>query len=82
MARFFFHLRTERGLESDTDGVEFPSLDRACEEALRAMPDLAADFLRAGRNPMDFTFQITGADGALLCELSFQALLPPNGGPA
>lgn len=78
MPRFFFHLRTDRGLETDSDGVEFSDLDRAIQEAHRAVPGMAADFLTQGRDPMDFCFQITGEDGALLHEFPFRAVLRPG----
>ena len=70
--RHFFHLRTDRGLEPDGEGLLLPDLDRACLEARRAIPGLAAEFIAAGRDPMDFRFEITDGDGVLLLAVPFR----------
>lgn len=72
MARFFFHLRTDRGLEPDDEGLEYPDMDRACREAALAIPGLTREFLAAGRDPTNFCFQISDADGNVLCEVPFR----------
>ena len=71
MSRFFFHLRTDKGLELDDEGLDYPDLERACAEAARAVPDLTREFRAAGRDPADFAFRICDADGCLLREVPF-----------
>lgn len=82
MERLFFHLRTECGLEPDREGIDLPGLDRAYLEACRAIPGLAAEFIAAGRDPMDFRFEITREDGVVLMEVPFRQArrAVPSGG--
>lgn len=78
MPRFFFHLRTEIVLEPDPTGLPFPDLERAYLEACRAIPDMAADFIAEGRDPMGFRFEIAGSDGNILLEVPFRELERPR----
>lgn len=71
MPLFFFHLRTPSGTDQDDLGIEFPSLECAYLEAYRAIPDLVAELLREGSDPLIPIFVIADAGGTTLMELPF-----------
>lgn len=77
MPRFFFHLRTDCGRERDWSGLYYPDLDQAYLEACRSIPELAAEFITAGRDPMEFRFEIANAEGVVVMEVPFRELLRP-----
>ena len=54
--RFYFHLHTDDDVELDEYGLECPDLHGAYLQACRGIPDLAAHFLAAGRDPIGFRF--------------------------
>lgn len=74
MPLFFFHLRTPAGTERDADGLEHPDLDAAYLETCRAIPDLVAEFMAAGRDPFACAFVIADAEGRELLTVPFDEL--------
>ena len=71
MPLFRFHVRSLAGLERDDTGLEFPDLETAYLEACHTIPEMAADLVREGLNPMSHTFEITDAAGQVLIEVPF-----------
>jgi hypothetical protein len=75
MQLFRFHVRSLLGLERDDTGLEFPDLETAYLEAYLTIPEIAADLVREGRNPMLHAFEITDATGQKLIEVPFSERL-------
>lgn len=75
MPRFFFHLRTETVLELDRTGLDYPDIESAYLEACRSVPGLAAEFIAAGRDPMNFQFEIMRGDGQSMMEVPFREMV-------
>ena len=75
MPLFYFHLRTPRRLERDTDGLDRPSLEAAYLEACRAIPDLCVDLLHEGTAPLACAFLICDAAQTELMEVPFNERL-------
>ncbi len=71
MPMFFFHLRAPEGLERDEIGLDCPDFEAAYLEAYGSIPELTADLIRRGRNPMECAFEIEDAEGKLLITLPF-----------
>lgn len=62
MPLFFFHMRTGRGLDTDTIGVDLPHLDAARSQALRAISDLLRDAALTGQPVPGEAFEIADAE--------------------
>ena len=71
MPLFFFHLRKRDCLERDDIGVECADLDVAYLQACETIPDLSADLLREGHDPMACAFEISSGNGMLLMQVPF-----------
>ena len=71
MPLFFFHLRTPEGLEPDQDGLVMADLETAYLQACAAIPDMAAEFMQTGQNPLPYGFVIADAVGETLMEVPF-----------
>ena len=57
MPHFFFHVRFDHHSRSrDELGLDFPDVETACAEAVRAAKDLRDEFVAQGQNPRDFAF--------------------------
>ena len=50
MHRYYFDIVDQNGLTSDTEGMEFPTMDQAVAEARRALGGLVKDALSDGQN--------------------------------
>ena len=75
MPLFFFHYRTADGYEVDDVGGEFASLELAFLDAHRGAIDIAAELLRAGKNPMRHCIDVADAEGHVLMDLPFREVL-------
>jgi hypothetical protein len=75
MPRFYFHLRSPKGVEQDDTGLEFAGLEDAYLEACRTIPELSADFAREERNPARYAFEITDPAGSFLMDVPFTEVL-------
>lgn len=77
MHRYFFDIVDQNGLTSDTEGMEFPTMDEAVAEARRALGGLVKDALADGQNlpieirirdgdqgPVFLTVNMTTQDGS------------------
>lgn len=75
MPLFYFHLRTPHGLDPDEDGLVLADVETAYLQACAAIPEMAADFARAGLSPIPYTFVIADALGEILIEVPFSERL-------
>ena len=75
MRRFYFNLRTPRGLEIDRTGCDLPSAEEAYLLAYKAVPGLAMEALSRDEGPNCYTFEIRNEAGQLLWELPFREAL-------
>jgi hypothetical protein len=61
MPRYFFHIRSNgHGRSHDELGLDFPSVETASSEALRAARDLEGVFTARGQDPREFAPELTG----------------------
>ncbi|MFL5332786.1 MAG: DUF6894 family protein [Geminicoccaceae bacterium] len=70
MQRFFFHVRDDSDFTRDDEGQEFPSLEAAHQDAIRAIARLSADLPPDFRRT-DIAFEITDAAGDILLTVPF-----------
>lgn len=76
MPRFFFDYRDDHGhLERDDEGIAFPSLQAACQDALQAAADIRNDACCEGQNVADCSFEIRDESGRMLLVLPFTEAL-------
>ena len=75
MPRFYFHLRSEKGVSLDTDGIEFADVHEAYLDAFRAATDLWRELLLAREDPRAHRFEIADAAGEILIVLPFVEVL-------
>ena len=76
MPRFFFDYRNGQGhLQRDDEGIEFPSLQAACDDAIQAAIDMQTDACCEGECPTDDAFEIRDESGQLVVMLPFREAL-------
>ena len=76
MPRFFFDYRDSDGqLERDCEGIEFPSLEAAYEDVLKAAVDMQTDSRRDGTDLTAHSFEIRDDSGRVLIVLPFAEAL-------
>ena len=75
MHRFYFHLRTPKGLERDEIGLELAGVEAAYLDACRAIPDMSAALVKQKRDPLRYGFEIADAAGQFLMEVPFSEML-------
>jgi hypothetical protein len=76
MARYYLHIWKGEVLEcEDKEGAEVASLEDAYLEAFASAQELWNDLIRRHRDPRQFAFVITDADGVALTELPFGEIL-------
>ena len=76
MARYYLHIWKGEVLEcEDKEGAEVASLEDAYLEAFASAQELWNDLIRKHRDPRQFAFVVTGADGVALTELPFGEIL-------
>jgi hypothetical protein len=67
MPKFFFHLHTENGIDRDSVGVDFPSLEAAVNDAQRARFEYLRDEgINDPREERRCRFEITDQDGRII----------------
>jgi hypothetical protein len=75
MPRFFFHVRFDHHNRSrDELGLDFPDVETACAEAVRAAKDLRDEFVAQGQNPRDYAVEVENVSGELVFRLPFSEL--------
>jgi hypothetical protein len=72
---FYFHLQTPEGLEPADFAVWCEGPEDAFVEACRAIPDIAAEMEREGRDPMECQFLIHNGKGAEMFMVPFSELI-------
>ena len=72
MPRFFFHVRFDHHNQSrDELGLDFPDVETAHAEAVRAAKDLRDEFVAQGQSPRDYTIEVENGSGELVFRLPF-----------
>jgi len=72
MPRFFFHIRTNgHGRSVDDLGLCFPSVEAACNEALRKAQGMRSVFDARGEDPRDHAIEIENEAGDVVFVMSF-----------
>jgi hypothetical protein len=80
MPRFIFDYRDGQGrLERDDEGVEFPSLHAAYDDAVQAAVDMQTDACCEGQCATDNAFEIRDESGRLMVILPFGEALSRKG---
>jgi hypothetical protein len=77
MRDFFFHLKTPSGVEPAQLSISCEGPEIAFMEACRVIPDIAAEMLRAGDDPMACQFVIHNAVGEEMFTVPFSELIRP-----
>ena len=81
MPLFFFHLRDCSGsVNEDPEGSEFPDAEAAYLDAYQAARDMAREWLRKGRNPRGYVFEVVTGSGEPVLELPFSESLDNQAG--
>lgn len=75
MHRFFIHLLNQDGQLRDEIGMLFEAPELAYLHACRAIPDVAAEMLRARKDPMDCRFLIENAKGEEMFMVPFSEVI-------
>ena len=72
MPRFFFHIRSnDQSLSQDELGLDFPDVETACSEVLRAARSLEDVFTARGQDPRDHAIEVEDASGEMVFRLPF-----------
>ncbi len=75
MPRFFFHVRFDHLNRSrDERGLDFPNVETAHAEAIRAAKDVRDEFVARGQNPRDYAIEVEDVSGELVFRLPFSEL--------
>jgi hypothetical protein len=72
MPRFYFHICNGNGFTEDEEGREFPDLEAARSEAVRAARDIMASEVRSGMLDLSSFIEIEDADHQLTHTLGFE----------
>ncbi|MPR11064.1 DUF6894 family protein [Microvirga tunisiensis] len=81
MPRFFFHICSNgNGRSCDDLGLDFPSVETACSEALRAAQGLKGAFAARGEDPRDHAIEIENEAGEVVLHLSFSEIFDDSVG--
>lgn len=75
MPRYYFHVRKPDALEEDPEGAEFPSLDAAHEEAVKAAREMVAEQVLSDDVIDGQAFEITAEDGTVLGIVPFKSVI-------
>ena len=81
MPLFFFHLRGgPDGLSLDKDGLDLLDVEAAYLEAHQTALDMAQEWLRKGRNPRGYAFEVANGAGEVVFEVPFAEALDRQAG--
>jgi Tfp pilus assembly ATPase PilU len=76
MPRFFFHIRgADRRLSRDELGLDFPDVETACLEAVRAARDMGGAFALRGQDPHDYAIEVADGSHEFVFNLPFSKVL-------
>jgi hypothetical protein len=76
MPRYYFHSRTGAEYVPDERGIEFPDLNEAREEALRAIREMIGEAVAHSEGPA--TFEIANEAGEVLATVTPSEALADN----
>jgi hypothetical protein len=65
MSVFYFHVRDERGLIEDDEGLDLPTIDAALQETLRS----AREFAQDTSPPTEMQIEVADAEGRILLKV-------------
>ena len=72
MPKYYFHVRSPSGLETDPHGLEFPSLDEAIADARKAGAEILLDrAVEDSQKHSQATFEIVDASGQVVAKVPF-----------
>jgi Tfp pilus assembly ATPase PilU len=75
MPRFFIHIRSNGHCRSyDEDGLDFPNVETARKEVLRAAQDLISVFAARDQDPRDHAVEIENEAGEVVLRLPFSEI--------
>ena len=81
MPLFFFHLRGgPDGLSLDKDGLDLLDVEAAYLEAHQTALDMAQEWLRKGRSPRGYAFEVANGAGEVVFEVPFAEALDRQAG--
>src|SRR3712207_1568392 len=81
MPLFFFHLRGgPDGLSLDKDGLDLLDVEAAYLEAHQTALDMAQEWLRKGRSPRGYAFEVVNGAGEIVFEVPFAEALDRQAG--
>ncbi|MCV3739294.1 hypothetical protein OCK02_24295 [Rhizobium sp. TRM96647] len=66
MSRYYFHVRTTDGVETDHEGIEFEDVQAAEVDARASLFEMMADDLAAGRKTKFLSIEIADGLGTLI----------------
>lgn len=72
---FFTHLMTSDQVERGIDATVYPTFEAAYLEVVASIPDMAADVLRRGFDPMKCAFLICDGDDRIVETVYFRELV-------
>jgi hypothetical protein len=79
MPRFFLHIRGNgQGRSNDEVGLDFPDVETARSEAVRAAQDLEHIFVVRGQDPRDYALEVENDTGEVVFRLPFSEILRPS----
>ncbi|MBW9114792.1 hypothetical protein JNB88_14200 [Rhizobium cauense] len=70
--RYFFHMRSHHGDETDDQGLEFPSLETARGQAEEAAREIVAELVMQQERIDGTRFEITDEHGRILATVPFR----------
>jgi hypothetical protein len=72
MPKYFFNVRSASGLETDPQGLDFPSLDDAIADARKAGAEILLDrAVEDSQKRSQATFEIVDASGQIVAKVPF-----------
>src|SRR5829696_7274693 len=78
MPRFFLHIRGKgQGRSDDEFGLDFPNVETARSEVVRAAQDLKHIFVARDQDPRDYTIEVENDTGEVVFRLPFSEILSP-----
>lgn len=72
MPTFYLNIRAIDRYIPDPEGHDYPTLDEARHDALRAAREMLSDAIRSGKSVDGQQFQITDAKGSLCAVVPFR----------
>ncbi|HEY8245789.1 MAG TPA: hypothetical protein VIG38_00695 [Hyphomicrobium sp.] len=77
MPRYFFHVRSPTGLETDPQGLDFDNLDEAIADARKAGAEILLDrAVEESQTHSKSTFEIVDASGQVVARVPFSGEAP------